>query len=119
VAELPQAESSVNPIAAKLSEASLLLEDTAHPELADMLRIGAAEIERLHRIAHAYAPPVEYELHRLANRFLAWPLPDSVCSDLCVTDNKYHEKWKHKRSGTNLLSEDEAKQMLRYVLELK
>ncbi len=102
-----------------LSEMSLLMEGTAHPEFADALRIGAAEIERLHRIAHAYPPPFEYELHRLATRFLAWPLPDSVCSDLCVTDSKYHEKWQHKRSGTNLLTEDEAKQMLRHVLELK
>jgi hypothetical protein len=44
---------SANPIAARLSDASLLMEDTAHPELADMLRIGANEIERLQGLLDA------------------------------------------------------------------
>jgi hypothetical protein len=44
---------SVNPIAARLSEASLLMEDTAHPEIADALRIGANEIERLQGLLDA------------------------------------------------------------------
>jgi hypothetical protein len=44
---------SVNPIAARLSEASLLMEDTAHPEMADALRIGANEIERLQGLLDA------------------------------------------------------------------
>lgn len=43
----------MNPIAARLSEASLLMEDTAHPELADALRIGANEIERLQNLLDA------------------------------------------------------------------
>lgn len=52
------------------------------------------------------------EMDRLVNRFLAWPLPKSVCSDACVTDKDYP----HPRSGTNLLTADEARQMLEHVL---
>lgn len=43
----------MNPIAARLSEASMLMEGTAHPELADALRIGANEIERLQNLLDA------------------------------------------------------------------
>lgn len=49
---------------------------------------------------------------KLVNRFLAWPLPESVCSDLCVT----RQGDKH-RSGTNLLTEGEARQMFEYVFD--
>lgn len=48
----------------------------------------------------------------MVNRFLRWPLPASVCSDLCVTESKYP----HSRSGTNLLTEDETRQMLEFVI---
>jgi hypothetical protein len=47
----------------------------------------------------------------LVDRFLAWPLPDSVCSDLCATKSGYPH-----RSGTNLLTAVEAKQMIEYLL---
>lgn len=40
---------SRNPIAKRLSGASILMETTPFPELADALRIGANEIERLQR----------------------------------------------------------------------
>jgi hypothetical protein len=55
----------------------------------------------------------------MINRFLSWPLPDSVCSDLCVTQRDYGKAqgWP-KRVGTNLLTADEARQMLEYVLSL-
>jgi len=49
----------------------------------------------------------------LVSRFLAWPLPPSVCSDICVTEQHY----KFPRSGTNLLTADEALQMLTHVLK--
>ena len=52
------------------------------------------------------------ERQTLIDRFLAWRLPASVCSDLCVTDRDY----KFPRSGTNLLTADEARQMLDYLL---
>lgn len=48
----------------------------------------------------------------LVDRFLAWPLPKSVCSDLSVTDRDC----KFQRIGTNLLTADEARAMLEYVL---
>lgn len=47
----------------------------------------------------------------LVERFLSWPLPQSVCSDLCVTDPSY----KFQRSGTNLLTADEARQMIDHL----
>jgi hypothetical protein len=47
----------------------------------------------------------------IANKFLAWPLPSSVRSDDCVTmQNCTH------RSGTNLLTYNEALQMAREVV---
>ena len=48
----------------------------------------------------------------MVDRFLAWPLPESVCADLCATNPGYSN-----RTGTNLLSAIEAKQMLEYVLK--
>ncbi len=50
-------------------------------------------------------------IDELVNRFLAWPLPNSVCSDLCATKQGYPG-----RSGTTLLSATETRQMLEYVL---
>ena len=60
-----------------------------------------AELDRRHR----------EEMERRVNRFLSWRLPDSVCSDLCVTKRGYQN-----RTGTSLLTADEALQMLEYVL---
>lgn len=55
----------------------------------------------------------EKELNHMVNRFLSWPLPKSVCSDTCVSDRNYQ----FPRSGTNLLTADEARQMLEYVMK--
>lgn len=46
----------------------------------------------------------------LADAFLRWPLPESVCADLCAT------KQQAGRIGTNLLSFVEAEQMMREVV---
>jgi hypothetical protein len=51
-------------------------------------------------------------IEQLVDRFLAWPLPKSVASDPCVTDRDYP----HQRVGTNLLTADEARQMIEYLL---
>lgn len=51
-------------------------------------------------------------MNKLVDRFLAWPLPKTVSSDACVTDKDYP----HPRIGTNLLTADEARQMLEYLL---
>jgi hypothetical protein len=50
-------------------------------------------------------------IEALVDRFLSWPLPKTVCSDLCVTDSAYP----HSRVGTNLLTADEARQMIEYL----
>jgi len=47
----------------------------------------------------------------MVTRFLSWPLPKSVCSDLCVTNRDY----KFPRFGTSLLTADEARTMLEHV----
>lgn len=52
----------------------------------------------------------------LVRRFLTWPLPESVCADLCVTKSGFSHDIFPPRSGTNLLTADEARQMLAYVL---
>ena len=53
----------------------------------------------------------EQIIKKLVDRFLVWPLPDSVCSDLSATKQGYPH-----RSGTTLLSADEAKQMIEHLL---
>jgi hypothetical protein len=52
------------------------------------------------------------DIKALANRFLAWRLPQTVCADLCATNNAYQ----FPRSGTNLLNAEEAEAMFRHVL---
>jgi hypothetical protein len=53
----------------------------------------------------------EVDRQALVDRFLMWPLPESVCSDLCATNPNYP----FPRSGTNLLTADEARQMFEYL----
>jgi hypothetical protein len=47
----------------------------------------------------------------MVTRFLNWKLPASVLPDPCVMDTEYPH-----RVGTNLLTADEARQMLEHVL---
>lgn len=47
----------------------------------------------------------------MVDRFLTWPLPDSVCSDPCASMPGHPH-----RSGTNLMTAVEARQMLEHVL---
>jgi Holliday junction resolvase RusA-like endonuclease len=54
----------------------------------------------------------EEQIKKLVDRFLAWPLPKSVSSDTCVTVPEYQSS----RSGTNLLTADEARQMIEHLL---
>ena len=56
-------------------------------------------------------PEIKSQIDILVDRFLSCPLPDSVCSDLCAT------KQGSGRSGTNLSSGTEAKEVLSKVLE--
>jgi hypothetical protein len=53
---------------------------------------------------------------QMVDRFLQWKLPASVCSDTCVSDRTYAERYPEGRSGTNLLTADEAQQMIKHVI---
>lgn len=55
--------------------------------------------------------PIPLVTDEMVNRFLTWPLPDSVSADGCATLPGFKP-----RSGTNLLSFSEAKAMLEHVL---
>lgn len=58
-----------------------------------------------------HALTIEQVVDKLVDKFLAWPLPDSVCSDLCATMQCYPH-----RSGTTLLAAHEARKMFEHVL---
>jgi hypothetical protein len=51
---------------------------------------------------------------KAADKFIAWPLPETVCADLSATMPRTPH-----RSGTNLLSWDEAHQMFEYIFGKK
>jgi hypothetical protein len=55
-------------------------------------------------------PELKSQIDILVDRFLSCPLPDSVCADPCAT------RQGPGRSGTNLLSGTEAKEVLSKVL---
>ncbi len=71
-----------------------------------------AEIERMSLNAIELRPSsLDRDKQKLVDRFLTWPLPESVCSDRCVTEQG------EGRTGTNLLTADEALQMIEYLFE--
>ena len=76
------------------------------------------------RIDAALAEPQEQNVvvtAEMVDRFLSWPLPESVCADLCTTESSFYQKRGHThdgRCGTNLLSAGEARQMLEHVLNV-
>lgn len=92
--------------------------DAAFIEIVDAvdpkILLGEINVEIENADLHArkiVAALSEKSLSALVDKFLAWKLPQSVCSDTCVTDSKY----KYPRSGTNLLSATEARQMIEYL----
>lgn len=56
------------------------------------------------------AQRLEEAIETMTNAFLRWPLPESVCADLCAT------KQGPGRIGTNLLTFTEANQMIRAIV---
>ena len=54
---------------------------------------------------------VRLDIKKLVDAFVAWPLPESVCSDRCAC-----ERGDPHRSGTNLLTAEEARQMFEHVI---
>ena len=51
------------------------------------------------------------EIDKMVDLFLIWPLPKTVCPDQCALDRNFLH-----RTGTNLLTADEARQMFEYIL---
>lgn len=51
------------------------------------------------------------DIKQLVDKFLNWPLPESVCSDNCATIPGYPH-----RVGTNLLTAVEGQQMLEHIV---
>lgn len=50
------------------------------------------------------------DINEQTNRFLRWTLPESVCADGCACIRGYPN-----RSGTNLLTFEEAKKLIEYL----
>jgi hypothetical protein len=79
---------------------------------------GLSHADRLAEIRQSISLPLDLDkivapqvsTAAMVDRFLRWPLPESVCSDSCVT------KQQPGRTGINLLTASEAKEMLEYVL---
>lgn len=84
------------------------------------IRTASGESEEFYHFHEGWATDQDvthwmprFAIGEFVDRFLSWPLPKSVCSDLCVTKLAYP----HGRYGTSLLTADEARQMLEYVLQ--
>jgi hypothetical protein len=82
------------------------------PDIAEQAAAGFRSLYLRPQPAAQGVPDVK----AMVDRFLAWPLPETVSSDMCVTmrdalyiNNRY-------RTGTNLLTATEAEEMFRYVL---
>lgn len=73
--------------------------------------VQLAKIQEAAHEVRSLTEPTNQQLDKLAEKFLTWPLLDTVQADLCVTV-RFHPN----RTGTNLLSFNEAKAMFRYVL---
>lgn len=81
-----------------------------------MMDLGPDKPTAVSDTANAATPPRQEGMTReavmqmLVNKFLAWPLPPTVCSDLCATKQDYPH-----RSGTTLLSAGETRQMVEHL----
>lgn len=73
--------------------------------------VQLAKIREAVNSVRSFVNPTDEQLNKLAEKFLAWPLLDTVQADSCATV-RFHPD----RTGTNLLNFNEAKAMLRYVL---
>ena len=75
------------------------------------LESKVAELQRRIELMEAREAKNHAAVDRMVNRFLSWPLPSSVCADACAMDRNYPH-----RSGTNLLTAIEAKQMIEHII---
>lgn len=89
------------------------------PGKSESLQLSLEEQDRRERGGGATSFPPKPEggsgdlIAKLVDRFLAWPLPESVCADQCATQAGYPH-----RTGTNLLSATEARQMFEQLLPM-
>jgi hypothetical protein len=74
--------------------------------------IEGVEGKRWRVLSDLFRASAQSGLKLLVNRFLSWPLPQTVAADQCATNPAYP----FPRSGTNLLNADEAEAMLQHVL---
>ncbi len=92
------------------------LDSDGSRQVFDAIKLSAARQRLFSALSSALAAATgakmdsEQLAHELAEAFIRWPLPESVCSDLCAT------KQGPGRIGTNLLSYVEARQMMREVV---
>lgn len=91
------------------SDAISVFEDQGHAYT------EVAEYMREVLLAKLGAPPAPstrtFDLDRMVQRFLSWPLPESVRPDDCAMSPDYPHRY-----GTSLLTADEAKAMLLHVI---
>jgi hypothetical protein len=76
-------------------------------EQCDTIYALLADYERLREMEER----VKGRIDAMVDRFLCWPLPTSVRVDLCCASSDGLN-----RTGTNLLTADEARQMLVHVI---
>lgn len=107
-AKAPNVPSRVN---GKSIDAAMEIINRALSEAQSIHRISGRVVESA--LEAAFAEGKQMQVAKLVDRFLGWPLPRSVCSDLCVADRDY----KFPRRGTNLLGADEARQMIEYLFQ--
>jgi hypothetical protein len=80
--------------------------------------VPEAKYGELTRLYHLFDLNREDLIKVLVNRFLAWPLPDTVSPDGMPFPAKiYRERYGHSLIGTHLLSAQEAEKMFNHVLD--
>lgn len=107
-------DKSAAPFAAIALEILRLRESLAQENrsAAHAQQVAQAQAEEIKRLREAAESQQFHSIAELVDRFLSWPLPETVSSDPCVTVPASAGK----RSGTNLLTADEARQMLEHVI---
>jgi hypothetical protein len=73
-------------------------------------KLSAKRMSEIGKLGAASVGSKEF-VRRLVDRFLTWPLPESVCADPCATTQGPN------RIGTMLLTATEAEQMITHLLE--
>jgi hypothetical protein len=96
-------------ILARFSDGAFLSYGGVRAALEEMYKVGRASVG-----TQLGTESTKLYITELVNRFLSWPLPKSVCADLCATKPDCG----FPRSGTNLLTADQARQMIEHLLGL-